>query len=92
VVRGARLPAAGLPDPLYGGAPLSDAAAGNFGPVKPVPGPATAFYPYHAIRDTIAVAVVFALLLTMAIVFNAPLDAIADPPTPRMSRGPSGTS
>jgi ubiquinol-cytochrome c reductase cytochrome b subunit len=52
---------------------------GISGPVKPVPGPPTSFYPYHAIRDTIAVAVVFALLLTFAIVFNAPLDAVADP-------------
>ena len=52
---------------------------GISGPVKAVPGPPTPFYPYHAIRDTIAVAVVFALLLTMAIVFNAPLDPVADP-------------
>jgi hypothetical protein len=52
---------------------------GISGPVKPEPGPSTPFYPYHAIRDTIAVAVVFALLLTFAIAFNAPLDAVADP-------------
>ena len=37
------------------------------------------FYPYHAIKDTIAMAVVFALLLTFAITIPAPLDAIADP-------------
>ena len=52
---------------------------GISGPVKAVPGPPTPFYPYHALKDTIAVAVVFALLLTVAVVFNAPLDAVADP-------------
>ena len=52
---------------------------GISGPVKAVPGPPTPFYPYHALKDTIAVAVVFALLLTLAILFNAPLDAVADP-------------
>lgn len=52
---------------------------GISGPVKPVAGPATPFYPYHAIRDTIAIAVVFALLLTLAVFFNAPLDPVADP-------------
>ena len=52
---------------------------GISGPVEPVPGPPTPFYPYHALKDTIAVAAVFALLLTLAIFFNAPLDAVADP-------------
>src|SRR5215470_6999583 len=52
---------------------------GISGPIKPVAGPATPFYPYHAIKDTIAVAAVFALLLTFAVAFNAPLDAVADP-------------
>ncbi len=52
---------------------------GISGPVKAVPGPPTPFYPYHALKDTIAVAVVFALLLTLAIVVKAPLDAVADP-------------
>src|SRR6267142_711258 len=52
---------------------------GISGPVKTVPGPAHPFYPYQAIRDTIAIAVVFGLLLTMAVAFNAPLDALADP-------------
>jgi quinol-cytochrome oxidoreductase complex cytochrome b subunit len=51
---------------------------GISGPIKAVPGPATPFYPYHAIKDTIAVAIVFALLLTFAVAFNAPLDAVAD--------------
>jgi ubiquinol-cytochrome c reductase cytochrome b subunit len=52
---------------------------GISGPIKEVPGPSTPFYPYHAIKDTIAVAAVFALLLTFALVFNAPLDTVADP-------------
>ena len=52
---------------------------GISGPITPVPGPATPFYPFHAIKDTIAVAAVFALLLTFAVAFNAPLDPVADP-------------
>ena len=52
---------------------------GISGPVKAVPGPARPFYPYQATRDTIAIAVVFSLLLTLAVAFNAPLDALADP-------------
>ena len=52
---------------------------GISGPIKTVPGPPAPFYPYHALKDTIAIAAVFALLLTFAIVFNAPLDAVADP-------------
>jgi ubiquinol-cytochrome c reductase cytochrome b subunit len=51
---------------------------GISGPVKAVPGPSRPFYPYQAMRDTIAIAVVFSLLLTLAIAFNAPLDALAD--------------
>jgi ubiquinol-cytochrome c reductase cytochrome b subunit len=52
---------------------------GISGPVKAVEGPTTPFYPYHAIKDTLAIAVVFALLLTLAVAFNAPLDTVADP-------------
>ncbi len=52
---------------------------GISGPITPVPGPPKPFYPYHALKDTIAIAVVFALLLGFSIVFNAPLDAVADP-------------
>jgi hypothetical protein len=47
--------------------------------VKTVDGLSTPFYPYHAIKDTLAIAVVFALLLTLAVAFNAPLDTVADP-------------
>ena len=52
---------------------------GISGPVTPVAGPSRPFYPYQAVRDTTAIAVVFALLLTFAMAFNAPLDAVADP-------------
>ena len=52
---------------------------GISGPIKPQPGAPTPFYPYHALKDTIVIAAVFALLLTLAIRFNAPLAPIADP-------------
>jgi ubiquinol-cytochrome c reductase cytochrome b subunit len=52
---------------------------GISGPVTPVPGEPKPFYPYHALKDTLAGAVVFALLLTCAAAFAAPLDPIADP-------------
>jgi ubiquinol-cytochrome c reductase cytochrome b subunit len=52
---------------------------GISGALKPVAGEPKPFYPYHALKDTIAGAVVFALLLTFAVVFQPPLDEIADP-------------
>jgi ubiquinol-cytochrome c reductase cytochrome b subunit len=52
---------------------------GISGALKPVPGEPKPFYPYHALKDTIASAVVFSLLLTIAITFETPLDQIADP-------------
>jgi ubiquinol-cytochrome c reductase cytochrome b subunit len=52
---------------------------GISGALKPVEGPSKPFYPYHALKDTIAGAIVFALLLTFAVVFSPPLDAVADP-------------
>jgi ubiquinol-cytochrome c reductase cytochrome b subunit len=52
---------------------------GISGPVTPVAGPKKPFYPYHAVKDTIAIAVVFSLLLTFAVMIPAPLDDIADP-------------
>jgi ubiquinol-cytochrome c reductase cytochrome b subunit len=52
---------------------------GISGALKPVPGEPKPFYPYHALKDTIAGAFVFALLLTFAIRFETPLDQIADP-------------
>ena len=52
---------------------------GISGALKPVPGEPKPFYPYHALKDTIAGAAVFALLVTFAIMFPAPLDVVADP-------------
>lgn len=52
---------------------------GISGPIEPRAGRPTPFYPYHAIKDTIVVAAVFALLLTFAIHYRAPLDPVADP-------------
>ena len=52
---------------------------GISGPITQASGEAKPFYPYQAFRDTVAMAVVFALLLTFAIAFRVPLDAIADP-------------
>jgi ubiquinol-cytochrome c reductase cytochrome b subunit len=52
---------------------------GISGALKPVAGEPKPFYPYHALKDTIASAVVFALLVAVASVFSAPLDVVADP-------------
>jgi ubiquinol-cytochrome c reductase cytochrome b subunit len=52
---------------------------GISGPIVEVPGEARPFYPYHAAKDTIAMAIVFALLLMCAVSFRVPLDSIADP-------------
>jgi ubiquinol-cytochrome c reductase cytochrome b subunit len=52
---------------------------GISGPIAVQAGEPRPFYPYHALKDTIAMAVVFALLLTAAYAIPAPLDAIADP-------------
>jgi ubiquinol-cytochrome c reductase cytochrome b subunit len=49
------------------------------GPITPVPGPSRPFYPFHVLKDSLAMAAVFAVLLTLAVVFPAPLDEIADP-------------
>jgi len=59
---------------------------GISGPIVEVPGEAKPFYPYHAVKDTIAMAVVFALLLTFALGFRVPLDSIADPSDRRTGR------
>jgi len=52
---------------------------GISGPVRASSAPATPFYPYHALKDTLVVAAVFALLLALAVTIPAPLEAIADP-------------
>ncbi|HET9267832.1 MAG TPA: cytochrome b N-terminal domain-containing protein, partial [Vicinamibacterales bacterium] len=52
---------------------------GISGPVNPVAGATRPFYPYHALKDTLAIALVFAALIAFAVTFRAPLDAVADP-------------
>jgi ubiquinol-cytochrome c reductase cytochrome b subunit len=52
---------------------------GISGPLAAQRGPARPFYPWHAIKDTLAVAAVFALLLTLAVKLPAALDEIANP-------------
>jgi quinol-cytochrome oxidoreductase complex cytochrome b subunit/cytochrome c553 len=52
---------------------------GISGPITPRRGAAEPFYPYHALRDTIAVAAVFAGLITLAALVRVPLDGMADP-------------
>ncbi len=52
---------------------------GISGPLKPKWERSTSFYPHHALKDTIAGAAVFSLLLTAAVALRPPLDAIADP-------------
>ena len=52
---------------------------GISGPITPRAGTAKPFYPYHAIRDTLAVAAVFAGLITLAATVRVPLDGMADP-------------
>ncbi|MGE0594432.1 MAG: cytochrome b N-terminal domain-containing protein [Vicinamibacterales bacterium] len=52
---------------------------GISGPIEPVAGPAKPFFPYHVLKDTIGMAVVFAVLLTFVFSIRVPLDAIADP-------------
>jgi ubiquinol-cytochrome c reductase cytochrome b subunit len=52
---------------------------GISGPVEPQPGPSLPFYPHHALKDTLAMALVFAVLVGAAAMFPAPLDEVADP-------------
>ncbi|HXG87881.1 MAG TPA: cytochrome b N-terminal domain-containing protein [Vicinamibacterales bacterium] len=52
---------------------------GISGPIKVQPGPPLPFYPWHAIKDTVVMAAVFALLVTLAMIWPAHLDEIANP-------------
>jgi ubiquinol-cytochrome c reductase cytochrome b subunit len=52
---------------------------GISGPVDPVDGATRPFYPYHALKDTLAIALVFSALIGVAVTFRTPLDAVADP-------------
>jgi len=52
---------------------------GISGPVRPVRGNAAPFYPYHAFKDSVVIAAVFAALFTLSVSVDAPLDEMADP-------------
>ena len=52
---------------------------GISGPIAAAAGEPKPFYPYQAFKDTVAMAAVFALLVTFALTFEVPLDPIADP-------------
>jgi quinol-cytochrome oxidoreductase complex cytochrome b subunit len=52
---------------------------GISGPLQPAPGPGHAFFPWHVVKDTVMMAVVFASLFTVAILVPAPLDDVANP-------------
>ena len=52
---------------------------GISGPLKASPGPGSAFFPWHVVKDTIIMAAVFATLFTLAARVPAHLDAIANP-------------
>lgn len=52
---------------------------GISGPLRRQDGSPAPFYPWHAIKDTVVVAAVFALLLTVAVKLPAHLDEIANP-------------
>lgn len=52
---------------------------GISGPIAPVAGTPQTFYPHHALKDTVAIALVFSALLTLAGLRAPELEAIADP-------------
>jgi ubiquinol-cytochrome c reductase cytochrome b subunit len=52
---------------------------GISGPLIPKGGSPMPFFPWHAVKDTVAMAAVFALLLTCAVALPAHLDEIANP-------------
>jgi ubiquinol-cytochrome c reductase cytochrome b subunit len=55
---------------------------GISGPVSHVRGPSRPFYPYHAVKDTIAMAAVFVALFIVAARIPAGLEGMADPTDP----------
>jgi ubiquinol-cytochrome c reductase cytochrome b subunit len=52
---------------------------GISGPLRHVPGPGAAFFPWHVVKDTVVMAAVFGSLFTVAFLVRAPLDDMADP-------------
>ncbi len=65
---------------------------GISGPVAARSGQPRPFYPYQAFKDTMAMSVAFALLLTFALLFRVPLDPIADPSDASTCPVPNGIS
>jgi ubiquinol-cytochrome c reductase cytochrome b subunit len=52
---------------------------GISGPLRPKPGPARPFFPYHAVRDATVGIAVFCALLWVSTARNAPFERVADP-------------
>ena len=52
---------------------------GVSGPIRRRSGPATPFFPWHVLKDTVVMAVVFASLVALASIVRAPLDEVANP-------------
>ncbi len=52
---------------------------GISGPFRPRSGPASSFFPWHVIKDTVVMAAVFALLITLVVLVPATLDEEANP-------------
>jgi ubiquinol-cytochrome c reductase cytochrome b subunit len=52
---------------------------GISGPLRPRSGPPTTFFPWHVMKDTVVMAVVFASLVTLAYLVRAPLEEFANP-------------
>jgi ubiquinol-cytochrome c reductase cytochrome b subunit len=52
---------------------------GISGPLRPRSGPMATFFPWHVMKDTVVMALVFASLVTMAAAVPAPLDEVANP-------------
>lgn len=52
---------------------------GISGPIRETPGPGSAFFPWHVMKDTVMMALVFATLFTVVVLVPAHLDEIANP-------------
>lgn len=52
---------------------------GISGPITPRSGSPIAFFPWHVMKDTVVMAVVFASLVTLTLLVRAPLDEVANP-------------
>jgi ubiquinol-cytochrome c reductase cytochrome b subunit len=52
---------------------------GISGPLRPRSGPMATFFPWHVMKDTVMMAIVFASLVALAVLVPAPLDEVANP-------------